>query len=303
MNQLEAAVMRTLLYADLFQFPMTLEEIHRYLIHHQAIDRPMIQQCLYESPILQSLLCQHHGYIALREHQDYIQIRLEREQDAKQMWHEAQRYGKWLSRIPFVRMVALTGALAVRNPAGRSDDYDYLLITQPGRVWLARAFAILLVRVVRLFGRELCPNYVLASDQLVQKRQDLFIAHEIAQMVPIFGNQLYREMFAKNAWMTNFLPNARPHKKQQDRRSVFKSLLEKLLGGAMGSQLEKWEYQRKRRKFSSHIDQPQADALIDDGHVKGHFQDHGHPVLNKYRERLREYNLLDVEQALVQAGD
>ena len=44
---------------------------------------------------------------------------------------------------------------------------------------------------------------------------------------------------------------------------------------------------------------PHSAAQLDDQHVKGHFNDHGHPVMQQYHERLRAYDL----EALPLAGD
>jgi hypothetical protein len=217
------------------------------------------------------------------------------------MWDDAIRYGQWFAQIPFVCMVAMTGALAVRNPVDDNDDYDYLLVTKAGRVWLARAFAIILVRLVRLAGRELCPNYVLAVDQLAQERRDLFMAREVVQMHPIFGGEVYRQMWDANDWTQDFLANATPCGIQKDKPHYLKRFLEWILGGWLGDKLEQWEFERKRQKFQTQVDNPHSSAVIDAGHVKGHFNDNGYPVMQQYQARLRDYGL--VVDELEMAGD
>ena len=121
-----------------------------------------------------------------------IPLRVERDQASLLLWPPALSYGAWLARLPFVRMVALTGALAMRNASADDDDLDYVLVTAPGRVWLARAFAIVLVRLAKRRGVVVCPNYVLAESALAQDKHDLFMAHEVAQMVPIYGARSMR---------------------------------------------------------------------------------------------------------------
>ena len=113
-------------------------------------------------------------------------------------------------------MVALTGALAMRNPVSTDDDLDYLIVTRPGRVWLARLATVMLVRVVRLTGTVICPNFVLAEDALGQNRRDVYIAHEVTQAVPFFGGALYDRLRAENRWTDAHLPNAHgaPHPEQ-----------------------------------------------------------------------------------------
>jgi hypothetical protein len=292
MHLLEAAILRTVLYADVFQFPLSLTELHYYLIHDEPVSLEAIQNTLQHSPYLQALLCLDAGYIALLDNSHIIPMRQKRDQLAQQLQPIAARYGKWLANIPFVRMVALTGALAARNPAHEKDDFDYLLVTQPGRVWLARAMAILVVRIVRRRGRELCPNYILAADNLVQERQDLYIARELAQMLPLYGYPLFEEMHRVNHWMTTFFPNAvSPRQASPDHHNVVKSWLEFVLGGKVGDWLEQWEYQRKKARFEQMAAQPQAHAQVDSQRVKGHFQDHGQRIMKLYEEKLQAYGL------------
>ncbi len=302
MNSVEVAIMRTILYADVFNFPLTTHEIHRYLIHDNALSQSQITKTLENSSYLKQHLYCEKGYFCLQVHKQIIQIRQKREKVSQELWSDAIRYGKWLSRIPFVRMVALTGALAVRNPSDSDDDFDYLLVTTSGRVWLARAFAIILVRIVKIFGRELCPNYVLADDQLGQSRQDLYTAHEVAQMQPIYGSKTYSQMLNQNPWVQDYLPNTITHSLLQDSPYRLRKIAEWLLSGWVGDKLEQWEYQRKLEKFSPKIVQPESSAEINQNSVKGHFQDHGQPVLQRYHELLNEYGL-DEQHLQALAGD
>ena len=96
----------------------------------------------------------------------------------------------------------------MHNAGSVTDDLDFLIVTAPRRVWTTRAAAIVIVRWARLFGVHLCPNYVLAETALAQQ-QDLFMAHEIAQMIPLSGYPLYAAMRDANPWTTHYLPNAR----------------------------------------------------------------------------------------------
>jgi hypothetical protein len=71
-----------------------------------------------------------------------------------------------------------------------------------------------------------------------------------------------------------------------------------LLGGRLGDRLENWEYRRKLRRFQSELQTPYSSAKLDDRHVKGHFNDHGHPVLRKYQERLYQYGLDEMAHSM-----
>jgi hypothetical protein len=250
------------------------------------------------------------GYVAVNS--ELIPVRAARSAVSERMWAQAQTYGRWLARLPFVRMVALTGALAMHNPSGENDDLDYLIVTARGRVWLARGFAVLLVRLARLRGTVICPNYVLAEDALKQSRQDLYIAHEVTQVVPLYGRSVYETLRAANRWTDIYLPNARCVFRDEAESHAepiwagLKRILEGVLSGKIGDALEGWEYRRKLRRFARDMQTPHSAARLDNTQVKGHFHDHGHLVLQRYRELLRCYDLLDLDgdtDVLRMAGD
>lgn len=300
-SPLAAAILQTVLYADVFDFALTDAEICHFLIGSPAT---YLQVCatLAESRWLHSHIARHAGepaYYTLCDRLDLAEQRPFREASSAQLWPSARRYGLLLAHLPWVRMVALTGALAVRN-ARPGDDIDYLLVTAAGRVWLTRALAVIVVRLARLRGVRLCPNYVLAESALAQAQHDLYIAHEIAQMIPLAGFDLYNAFRRANRWTDRLLPNAqtsdlagldsRPRKVGR----LLQRAGEWLLSGHPGDRLEQWEQRRKIRKFAQQAQAPHASAQLDAAHVKGHFNDYGYPILQRYHERLHRCGLTTI---------
>jgi hypothetical protein len=299
MSEVEQAIMRTILYASVFEFALTLDELHRYLIAERCHSQDILQEALDTSDNLQHLLIQAHGYIALCNHPDWIENRIKRQQVAQQLWASAFRYGRWLAHLPFVRMVALTGALSVENPADFDDDFDYVIIAKTNRVWVARIFAIMLVRLVRPMGRELCPNYIVAENTLHQKHHNVFVAHELAQMKPIIGGQYYHNFLESNVWVLQYLPNITPFYLPTSKPYKFligiRRIVEWTLSGQLGHWIEQWEYRRKSKRFQHQheeaLQRRQAESVISEQEVKGHFSEHGQRILNAYQQYLRHYGL------------
>ena len=71
-------------------------------------------------------------------------------------------------------MIAVTGSLAMNN-YGPGADIDYLVVTTPGRVWIARLLLVALVRFARLSGVELCPNFILSTEVLCLHEQTFLL--------------------------------------------------------------------------------------------------------------------------------
>jgi len=250
-----------------------------------------VRACLTRSSWLADRVIELNGYLALQGREALIARRLDRAATSDRLWRRMQRFVRVLRVLPFVRMIAVTGALAMKNSTAH-DDIDVLLVTAPDRVWLTRALSIALVYAGKLCGDTLCPNYVISERALALHQHSLFVAHEFAQMVPVYGLPVYDRMCALNCWIQGVLPNASSPFWSQPEEAVgsigrsLKRVLEKLLAGRLGTALENWEMRRKIRKFQPRLGQPDGDALLDRDHVKGHFEDYGGPVMRLYAERL-----------------
>ena len=298
----EAAILRAILYADVFDYPLTEDEIHRYLCG-EAVSPESVRAKLTSSEWLAGRLSHVGNLYALAGRESLIKLRAARADASARLWPMARRFGALLAHLPFVRMVAVTGALAVNNAqanddgVANGDDIDYLIVTTPGRVWLARAMTIAVVRLARLCNVALCPNYLLAETHLAQDQRDLFIAHELAQMIPLAGHEAYWRMRAANGWAADFLPNAAtiPRPETDSAPRGFGRLMqggaERSLSGFVGEALERWERRRKLRKFQPQLDQPRSAAVLDESRVKGHFDDYGWEALRRYAARCAKYGI------------
>jgi hypothetical protein len=213
------------------------------------------------------------------------------------MWRKGVRYGMAIASLPFVRMVAVTGTLAVNNME-RGEDIDYLIVTVPHRVWLARLLVLVFVHLGRLEGVTICPNYVLSSDALGRFDSSFFTAHELAQMIPLYGYDIYQELLRVNAWARRFLPNAfaspqdpLPYRVTPLRRAL-KRGAELALQGRLG---DAWEGRERRLKIAR-LGEQAADcktgaAAFTPDCCKGHMNDHGRQIREAYARRLQQMGL------------
>lgn len=284
-DTLHRAILHTATYADIFDYPLTAAEIHRYLtgIH---ISLETVQQAL------PSLLQQHGEYYTLPGRAEIVATRQRRAQIAAALWPRAQHFGVAIARLPFVRMVAVTGSLAMNNVENNAD-LDYLIVTTPGRLWLCRALILALNRIARLQGVELCPNYIISQRALVFSAQNIYAAHELAQMIPLAGMDVYGEIWRANRWLADFLPNAAPaplsrlNSPKTESRTRGARWLEAILLTRPVSAIEKWEMDRKIRKLRfENGENPEATFTADC--CKGHSQRHGQRTTQKLAGILKE---------------
>lgn len=294
-NGLAVAILQAIVYADLFDYPLKAPEIHRFLPGWSAT-LAEVEGCLAHDRRLGVRLgaAAPFWFLAGRDH--LVAVRRQRESSAAALWASARRYAHLIAALPFVKMVAVTGALAVNNPSSAQDDIDLLIVSQKGRVWLVRGQAVLLVRAVRQLGVTLCPNYVLADHVLDFGPPSLFTAHELAQLVPLYGWDLYRRILAINHWVAHYLPNAGAHGEGEPEMGALlrssKRVLEAALSWRPGDGLEEWEQRRKIPRLTQEAAaRGGADALFTPDICKGHMGDHGAKILQRFAEALAAHGL------------
>ncbi len=292
MQAVQRAILRAVLYADMFDYAPSAEEVYR------ALDRAGISRARFEDGLLAlqdaGMLIQDEDRWMLAGREALVDIWQRRREHSARKWGAARRYAFWIRCIPFVRMVGVTGTLAVGNTEAR-DDIDLFLITTPGRVWLARALTILVVRWARLFGETLCPNYLIASNALALAERNLYSARELAQMQPLYGAGLYAALCNQNRWVLEYLPNALwedegrvlPLEDVPTPLRALKRMSEWMLGGWFGTTLDRWEMRRKVPKLlKERTPKVPAEASFSPEQCKGHFEGHATRILRCYLERV-----------------
>ncbi len=289
LSPLDLAILHTVIYADVFDYPLKLGEMQRYLTGLPA-SVEAVGAALRKGGLVPGLLNYAGEYYFLPGREQIVARRQQREQIASRLWPQVLRYGRLIAGLPFVRMLAVTGSLAMNN-AEEAADLDYLVVTTAGRLWLCRALILALGRLAALERVRLCPNYLISERSLEFPDQSLYTAHELTQMVPLAGLDIYERMRARNPWVKRFLPNAdgAPSLRLQaaGERSTarIQSVLEAALLTPPGSWLETWEMSRKiRRLRAENGNNPEASFSADV--CKGHFNRHGQQTEHILRERL-----------------
>ena len=289
---MERAIVQTLAYADVFDYPLTADEVHRYLIGAHA-SRSTISGLLSDGRLVPHTLTRRGRYFTLAGHESTVETRRSRAHSATLLWRKALEYGRLIGSLPFVRMVAVTGALAMDNLA--DDDIDYLIVTEPGRLWLCRALVVALVRLAAVRGIELCPNYFISENALELEERNLFTAHEVAQMVPLAGMATYQRLRELNRWSDVYLPNAGGPPRRLGHTEPghvrTRHLVERTLRSRVANPIETWEMRRKIRKLGLRSD-GHAEASFGPDWCKGHFGDHGQLTLSRYHARLETLGAL-----------
>lgn len=287
-------VLKPILYADIFDFPLTFEEIYKFLEFRTT---PEELKSLLDWAVENKEIILIDQFYSLADKPHLVTRRRERWAAAQTLWPKAIHYGRWIASLPFIRQVSVTGSLSVDNPRDGVDDIDYLIVTRPGRLWLCRALIVLMVRFGHLRGVYLCPNYLLTENVLYFEDNNLFTAREMLQMIPLYGREFYVKMRQINAWVTNYLPQGHGLnlEKINDTLSPAQSFIKKVgefvLGGMAGDLLERLLQKIQVTKHTRLAARYGAlDKVVFTADTcKGHYDGHNQKTMSAYQQRLHAH--------------
>lgn len=284
---MEKAILKTLIYSDIFDYPLKAYEIHKWLIGKSATLQ-LVEKSLTRL-IQASKVKTKKGYFFLPAREGIVRKREQKEKQSKRLLFKAKLATWFLKLIPTLKLVGVSGGLALDN-AQRQDDIDLFLITSKNRLWLSR---ILVIGILDFWGvrrkakmnfiqaaGKICTNILLEEDKLEQENKDLYTAHEVLQMRVLWQKgDAYKKYLEKNSWVFEFLPNWTTGQSQnsnvkiQNYNSNLKifDLLEKLA---------KWLQLKIMRK-------PQGNERILEGALYFHPNDVRQKVLTDFRQKLK----------------
>ena len=295
------AILRVLLYYDLFDYPLTTKEISLFLETAQfgleEIEEAL--RFLAEDNIVRSA----QGYWFLGDQTSQIvRKRLRMEEEGERMWNIARRFARFMRMVPFVRAVFISGQLS-RYIADQKSDIDYFIVTAPGRLWIVRTIFVLFRRTVLLNNRKFfCTNYYVTTDNLEIRERNPYVACETASLKPLWNSSLF-EKFARanHEWINLFYPNFdyRLIERREgipERRSLIQRLVESLIPQGLAKRLDTRLLKSTRefwhQKFPEREEEFYQSALLcRPDESRAHPDDLSSEIMRRYNASLKRYGL------------
>lgn len=225
--QVQAHVLKTLLYYDIWSHPLTAEEIFTFL----PVDSMTFAQFKKHLSAQSSrgvIECSQ-GYYFLAGKAATVAERLKRMRHARRMWLAARLATHVIKRFPFVRAVFVSGDLS-KNATHRRSDVDFFIVTEPDRLWIARTLLIAFKKLF-LFNRKkfFCLNSFVACNALPLDERNIYTAMEIATLKPLYNLDMFFEYLRANDWIREYFPNFSPDRLPLPRCNNRSSYLQKVL--------------------------------------------------------------------------
>jgi predicted nucleotidyltransferase len=231
--------LKTLAYFDVFNYPLTAEEIIQFLpgkntksAFHESLKN------LFE----EKLIFKISGFYSLQNREILASIRIEGNKRAAYQLKIARRIAKFLGGFPFVKSICVSGSLS-KDFADKKSDIDFFIITEADRLWIARTFMHLFKKLSYLAGKQhwFCMNYYVDEEGMEIVEKNIFTAMEIVTLKPMQGKKYFKRFIDANSWTKNYFPGQKISI-DEDGTGKIKLIrfIEKLFRSKFGDMIENW---------------------------------------------------------------
>jgi hypothetical protein len=192
-------ILSTIIYYDILNYPLTAFELWQYLTVPGG-DATEKDECVLGDVIealngeeIKKYIEEFRGFYFLKGRKNLVARRIQNDKNSIAKFKIAGRVAWWLRLVPFVRMIAVTGTLAMKNPEIGSD-IDFFVVLEKGRIFTGRLLVTTMVHILgkRRYGKNIknriCLNYFITTGSFEIQRQDLFGANEYSFIYPILDS-------------------------------------------------------------------------------------------------------------------
>ncbi len=304
MTDLEKSILATLAYYDVLGRPLTGWEVFRYLIRYQKpIKLEKILDVLENNP----RIGQKNGFYFLKGRAGLVKQRIEKQKLADQRWKKINRVIKLLQSIPYIRLIMISGSLAMNNPE-KESDIDLLIVTKAGRIWTCRGITTLFIHLLgqrrhgQLTENRFCLNHYITDQSLKISLPSLYNAQTYAHLIPVWQAEagLYRRFQRANQWLTKYLafyPSNRKSCLREVRnnclfdstRRLKEFVLDTQIGDALEFILKK--IQTRRIKKDPLTYRAGGRVVFDDSQLEFHPDSPEKRILERYNQKVESLGL------------
>lgn len=208
---LQGAIVRTIAFFDLFDYPLTDREVWQWLWGYKC----GFSEVYGALDSGQRGIGSKNGFYFLAGREGIIEKRLKKYNYTERKFRRAIRIAKLLRLVPWIKMMAVGNNIGAHNLSD-GGDIDFFIVTEDGRIWISRFFCVLVVKFLGLRpeGMEtkdkICLSFFVSEsgsdlkDLMID--EDIYFVYWMAGLTPIFAKDGF-DFFGRNGWVRKRLPN------------------------------------------------------------------------------------------------
>ncbi len=166
---LRRAVVKLIIFFDLFDYPLTAYEIWVNL--DRLVSLSEILRVLQEDQAALPKIAEKNGFYFLVGRDSIVVTRAQRYNYSCRKLKIAHRFANLFKICPFVRLVALSNSFGDHNLRDGSD-LDFFIVSAPGRIWLSRLYCAGLAKLlnkrptIKVKRDRVCLSFYITIDRL-----------------------------------------------------------------------------------------------------------------------------------------
>lgn len=289
------SVIQTLAYFDIFEHPLTREELYRSLWKDESGVSSADFVNTIDKLAHQKVVGQKWGYYFLPQREAIVETRRRRTLIVERKMKIAQRAIKKMRWIPFIRAVFVCNTLGIQI-AREESDVDIFIVTEKGRIWFVRFCALVLFALLGMragYGRtrdKICLSFFATRDALDMSvlqlgEPDIYLVYWLSSLVPVYDPcHLYDEVQKANQWAREYIALAASYELLRRWRvddtffsTCMRRLCELIFGGSFGDVVQKLlkriQLKRIDNNFGDLIAASDSRVVVNDHILKFHDND------------------------------
>lgn len=312
-KEIGGAIVKTIVFFDIFDYPMTSFEIWKYLLFEKDPKEIRLGDIMsiLESDPFDGLIEEKNGFYFLKGRVEILDERRKRYNFTDRKMKRALFAAKLFSFMPWIKMMAVANMIGSQNLRD-SGDIDFFIITRKGRIWLTRLLCNTITSVLGLRPEEdnikdkICLSFFATEDALDLRKLatlkfpdfDIYLLYWIAGLVPIYdknenAESAYSRFIEANGWVKNYLPNWFAQI-PSSRRVVRSGSWIKAAGGLLEilGRFENLARRFQHKRFPAAIRSKMnmgGGVIVNDRMLKFHISGNREDFYYKWKEKLQQY--------------
>lgn len=312
-NTLTKSILQTLSYFDIFDYPLTREELFQFL-WQPPLNLSYSDFILQLEKVMQTELVRKvesiGSYYFLAERSEIIAKRERKVLYTEEKIAIAKRGTNKLRYVPFVQALFVCNQLAVG--VKKNSDIDVFIVVKRGHMWTTRALIttllsfFLLRRTSGSIADMMCLSFYVTDDNLDLSSicipaPDVYQAYWNAQLIPLYDpDDFFQKIQEKNTWVKHYLPHTftkfdisnRARVSDTSFTLVIKKFAQWFLSYSLGSLIERHfrflQLQKMKLLTKNPTEATNKSVVISDTMLKFHENDRKQYFKDEWEKRWKE---------------
>ena len=297
-------ILKTLAYFDIFNTPLTREELSHWLWEEKVNDYTDFARRLNNLE-KEKKIAKKYGFYFFPGREEIINTSQRAVSIVEEKMQIAVRAGKKIRWIPFVEAIFVCNTVA-GGGVKKESDIDVFIIIKNGRLWLSRLLTTIALSIFSLrrnkkrIANKICLSFYATNDGLDFSKikiadPDIYLIYWLENLIPVYDpNNALKKIKYKNQWAKKYLPNADSNyqtlyrwtvtdsKLSKAVRSFFEKIWQEGYGDLLENQAKKIQQTKIKLNFSNPNKENKLGVIINDHMLKFHENDRREQFQNEW---------------------